>query len=684
MTTTRAYAVLNIKSVDEETRTISGIASTPSTDRQEDIVEPMGAKFHVPMPLLWQHDTSQPVGSVTYAEKTADGIPFEAEIAQVDGPPQLKNRLDEAWQSLKAGLVRGVSIGFRAMAAEPIKGTDGIRFTKWEWLELSLVTIPANAEATITSIKTADETQRAAPRVRARLPVTHAGVAANRPEGNRMTIKEQLAQFEASRAAKEAARAAIMQKAADEGRTLEDTEAEEHDTLANEIESIDKHIVRLRAWDKSNRAALTPASNDGNNNDGDDTQRKGVNVRDGAIITVKRNLPKGRMFTRVVMAMMAGKGNQGDAIAYAKQWADTPEVAQVVGMPSSLYQKAAVAPGTTTDATWAGPLVAYTQMASEFIELLRPATVVGRIPGLRQVPFLVKIPAQTLGSTVGWVGEAKPKPVSKLGFATLTMAETKVAGIVVITDELARFSTPSAEALVQSDLTAAIAQFIDTQFLDPTIAAVAGIHPGSITNGVVPIPASGTSSTALRQDVCKLYQQFAAANMGTAGAVWIMPNTALVALAMMITPLGGPAFPGTQDQANPTLFGLPVIASQVVPDTTSPVGDMIVLCRAPDILIADDGGVTIDVSREASLQMADNPMDPTDATTVLVSLYQNNLVGIRAERYINWQRRRDAAVQYIAGAAYVPTDPLNVTTPPANGAATQASSKSSGSTGSNT
>jgi HK97 family phage major capsid protein/HK97 family phage prohead protease len=665
MTTTRAYAVLDVKTVDEQTRTIKGIASTPATDRMEDVVEPLGAKFKIPMPLLWQHDTMSPVGTVTYAEKSADGIPFEAEIAQVDGPPQLKARLDEAWASLKAGLVRGVSIGFRALEREPIKGTDGIRFKSWEWLELSLVTIPANAEATVTSIKTFDTEQRAALRGRASLPVTHAGATATKPEGKRMNLKEQIAQFEATRAAKDAARAAIMAKAADEGRTLDETEGEEHDALSTEIESIDKHLARLRAQDKQNRAAALPINAPAKDESGSGS---GVEVREGAsIIMLKRKLPAGRLFTRVCMAMMAGKGNQADAVQYAKQWADTPEVAGVVALPASLYQKAAVAPGTTVDPTWAGPLVNYQIMASEFVELLRPATVVGRIPGLRNVPFNVKIPAQTLGSTVGWVGEGKPKPVSKMAFSLLQMGETKVAGIVVITDELARFSAPSAEALVQSDLIAAIAQFIDMQFLDPAVAPLAGVHPGSITNGIAGIPASGTSDLALRRDVLTLFQSFAKANLGVAGAVWIMPETALIALAMMVNVAGQPMYPSL-NTPNPTLFGLPVIASQVVPGTTSPVGDMIVLCRASDILIADDGGVTIDVSREASLQMDTAPDDPTTAATVLVSLYQNNLVGIRAERYINWQRRRDQAVAWISGAAYVPDYPtVNtiVETPPA-------------------
>src|SRR5688572_936963 len=48
----RAWSTLTVKSVDSERREIEGIASTPSVDRVGDIVEPMGAKFTLPMPLL--------------------------------------------------------------------------------------------------------------------------------------------------------------------------------------------------------------------------------------------------------------------------------------------------------------------------------------------------------------------------------------------------------------------------------------------------------------------------------------------------------------------------------------------------------------------------------------------------------------------------------------------------------
>lgn len=50
-----------------------------------------------------------------------------------------------------------VSIGFQPIkdAVEAIKG-GGYRFKEWEWLELSLVTIPANSEAAISTIKAID------------------------------------------------------------------------------------------------------------------------------------------------------------------------------------------------------------------------------------------------------------------------------------------------------------------------------------------------------------------------------------------------------------------------------------------------------------------------------------------------------------------------------------------------
>jgi HK97 family phage prohead protease len=161
----RAYSVLNVKKVADEADEwiVEGVASTPRTDRSGDIVEPMGAKFKLPMPLLWQHDSTQPIGRVEFASPTPKGIPFRAHIPKVVEAGRLKDRIDEAVQSIKYRLVACVSIGFQAFADSVERIETGLRFKTWEWLELSLVTIPANADATITGVKSIDtELRRAA------------------------------------------------------------------------------------------------------------------------------------------------------------------------------------------------------------------------------------------------------------------------------------------------------------------------------------------------------------------------------------------------------------------------------------------------------------------------------------------------------------------------------------------
>src|SRR5688572_21976485 len=124
----RAYSVLDLKQVDEEKREFEGWATTPETDRMGDIVEPAGVEFKLPLPLLWQHNSREPIGHVVSAKVSKDGIFVRAKIANIAEAGKLKDRLDEAWQSIKSGLVRGLSIGFRSLEDANIKDTFGIRF----------------------------------------------------------------------------------------------------------------------------------------------------------------------------------------------------------------------------------------------------------------------------------------------------------------------------------------------------------------------------------------------------------------------------------------------------------------------------------------------------------------------------------------------------------------------------
>lgn len=616
----RAYSLLVVKAFDSERRTFAGIATTPELDRQGHRVDPAGVAFRNPLPLLLFHDQKRPIGTASFAPATAEGIAFEASLADVSEPGPLKDRIDEAWQSIKAGLMRGVSIGFRILE-------DGIKFArdgsaeilKSEVVELSLVTIPANVGASILTVKSFAAAPGRYPPGASGLPIVRVKVT---PPMSK-SIVEQIKGYENTRAAKAARMIEIMDTAGDKGETLEAAAAEEYDGLKLEVKALEDHITRAREIEKMQIAQATPISNV-------TTPIAAANLR-GGVITVKSLLPPGTSFVRLCQAKIMGKGSHADAIAYAERWMDsTPEVV--------LELKAAVAAGTTTDATWAGPLAPITPLTREFLELLRPATILGKVPGFKKVPFNVSVASQTGGGSYSWVGQGAPKPVGKLQFGTVTLGITKCAGIIVITLELARNSSPAAEDVIRQDMIAGIAAFLDSEFIDPTKAAVAGVSPGSVTNGVTPITTAGTSPANARTDIQALANAMTIAGISTAGAVVILSETNALALSNALNPLGQPLFPSMAPGGG-TILGYQAIPSQAA-------GTTVALVQPGAVLYADDGGVTIDVSQEASLQMDSAPMAVPDATVVMTSLWQNNLVGLRAERFINWKKARTAAAQY--------------------------------------
>lgn len=644
----RAWAVLEIKEIGENPdgeMTISGMASTPTTDRMDDVVDPMGAKFALPMPLLWQHNADMPIGLVTLAKPNKTGIPFSATVARAG----VTAFIDNARALLKAGLVRGVSIGFRALESEPIKNTYGLLFKQWEWLELSAVTIPANAEATITTIKSIDLATAPAASGDKAQPVSV--VLPKRPgvtgssKGNKVkTIKEQIEAFDAKRAALVARNEELMQKSGEDGRTLDGAEADEYDGIAAELKTIDAHLTRLRDHEKATIAkaqVIEPAA------DGTVTRRESQ----PHVTWGESRLPKGVAFARYAQCVGASKGNLMVAEQLArKHFRDMPYLGDVFKIATTgnlgeamMHAKAAVAAGTTSDATWAAPLVQQTEAAAEFVEFLRPMTLLGRIPGIRRVPFNIKFPRQTAGTNGTFVGEGLPKPLGKLDFELLTLTWAKAATIVVMTDELMRFSNPSAEMLVRDDLAAGISQYLDKRFIDPVYAGVANVSPASITNGVTPIASLGVT-VALIEDTAKLALEALATGNFTGQYVWIMSPAVAISLSLKrAATVEMRAFPDITAQGG-TFLGYPVVTSNNVALSGSPTESFVVLVEASQIMLADDGGVTIDMSNEASLVMDGAPSNPATST---VSLWQSNLVGLRAERYINWRMRHTGAVQVI-------------------------------------
>jgi HK97 family phage major capsid protein/HK97 family phage prohead protease len=628
-----------------------------------DVVVPEGASFKLPLPLLWQHRHDQPIGHVTHATVTKSGIKVKAQIAKDVLP-----RIEEAWALIKSGLVRGLSIGFRPTEdPEPIKGTFGMKFHAWEWLELSAVTIPANADASIASIKSVDAEhlpasgeasdytlykngEKVAEFSNVRITPSgvsdtpRAAVKASPPKRHmKKTTAEQITEFETKRSAIEAQMSALMEKAADEGRTLDATEAEEYDGHGTEIESIDSHLKRLYALQKAQAVAAKPAAGSNQNATGA--------VRETPVITLSEQTPPGIAMARVAIAQASSFIRRNvSALDVAKAyWPSDSRVHQV------LQQKESIVAGTSVHATNAGPLVDQTNVTGEFIEFLRPRTILGQfgqgsVPSLRRVPFNIRYVEQTSGGNGYWVGEGAGKPLTGYDFSASTLLYTKVAAIAVITQELARFSSPSAEMLVRDSLADSLRERLDKDFVDPGVAAVTNVSPASITNGLTPLSSAGTSADNIRTDVQNLLEEFIVDNLDPTSAVFIMPQTLALAASLMVNDFGTPEFPGLTMRGG-FLAGIPVVTSQYCNDASGGAGNLVILLNANDVFLADDGAVTVDVSDQVSLQMSNTPTinsttNPPVAAS-LVSMWQTNSIAIRAERFINWKKRRASAVAYM-------------------------------------
>ncbi len=461
------------------------------------------------------------------------------------------------------------------------------------------------------------------------------------------TIAEQLAAYEAKRAANVASMKSIMDKSADEGATLDADQQEEFDGLNEDNQAIDKHLDRLRVMEKVNQQTLKEV-NGANGHQASQSRQSGPVVK-----VLGSPAPKGSAFVRLLSAKFMAReyGGHPAEIALSRGWGD--EIANVLRMPRDIIEKAAVSGGSTTDQSWAGALVTYQNLQNEFIDLLRPKTIIGRIPGIRQVPFNIKVPRETGETTAYWVGQGSPKPVSKGALDTVTLDFNKVAGLTFLTKELLRFSAPSAETMMINSLTKAIIKLTDNDFLDPSKSANAGVNPASITNGATSITASGLTADAFRADFADLLAAYTASNYTLDDLVIVMSQTQALRLALMRNDFGGREFPDLNKDGG-FIEGVPVVTSEnVAANGGSPAdGRIIVALAANSILMADDGGVEVNVSTEASIQTDDAPDSPQTASTSFVSMFQTNQVAILCERFITWTKARSGAAVYITGGNY--------------------------------
>lgn len=465
-----------------------------------------------------------------------------------------------------------------------------------------------------------------------------------------MNYAEHIAALEATKKEKAERMKEIHQKAVDESRTMDTAEAEEFETLESEIKIIDADLARtrkLKALEDAEKATATPV-------DDSDKRSSKVSVKAPNTLQVKntQKLDPGIAFARRArvkalahLGLVNGKREELD-VAKAV-YPDDSDLIQGI-------EKAAVAAANalTGNGSWAGNLINEGGIAfADFVEYLRPRTLLGQVSDrLRRLPFDTPVLVQGSGASAKWVAEGNLKPLTSWTYTRTKMAPLKVAAIAAATKETLMRASVAADTLLRDELARAVGAAIDTKFISGD-SAVTDESPAGILQGLSPIAVSGGTTVAdIRCDIAAFLTEFAENNLSLSGAFWVMPERIAIALSLIVNEVGAPAFPGITPNGG-TLAGLPVFVTGYA--TTDSTGSTVALIKGDEIFLADEGGIQVSMSDQATLVMDDAPTGNSTTPTgvdasgqAVVSLWQANSVGFLVERFVNFARRRAEAVAW--------------------------------------
>ncbi|MCB2225711.1 MAG: HK97 family phage prohead protease [Desulfarculaceae bacterium] len=144
-----------VSRADEDKRTFWAVASSPTVDRQGDLVEPTGWDFanFLKNPVIpWAHDYASPPVARALAVKVENGrLLFKAQFPTAEEYAFA----DTIYRLYKGGYLRAFSVGFAPLESEVAthrlngRALTGTRYLRQELYEISCVTLPANPEALV-------------------------------------------------------------------------------------------------------------------------------------------------------------------------------------------------------------------------------------------------------------------------------------------------------------------------------------------------------------------------------------------------------------------------------------------------------------------------------------------------------------------------------------------------------
>jgi hypothetical protein len=341
-------------------------------------------------------------------------------------------------------------------------------------------------------------------------------------------------------------------------------------------------------------------------------------------------------FAAIGYFLMKGGAGLQDALEHAEQ-SNNPRAVQVL--------KAAVNAGTLMSPGWAGSASGVAEAQSAFLATLRGVSIFDtllpdmvRVPN---VPTMIRVNTQAIVGVT--TGEARARPITRLQFVTADWPLFNSQAIVVLSDSVMEMFEQEAIDLVERELRAGVVAATDAQFL------------AQLASGITPIASTGSTAGNLLADLITALDRL---QPTVDSRVYVIaPSRVVRRWALRADTAGAPIFPNLAVGGG-TVQGIRVLVSDNLPaGVASPAFPSVLVVDAARVAAASDG-IGLDRATHASVQMDDAPTmagagtggSPNAPTaTNVVSLWQANLVGLRAQRWWRARRLADTAVAVISG-----------------------------------
>lgn len=319
--------------------------------------------------------------------------------------------------------------------------------------------------------------------------------------------------------------------------------------------------------------------------------------------------------------------------------------------------RAATAPATMSDSTWAGALVR--EEVAGFFQAPNANSVYGALVAMMVPPPPVFDEAGRIrytqagetGDLAGdFVDEAEPIPVKQGHVTSTILSPHKLAVISTLTREIAKQSQPPAEETIGKMLRDDTTEVLDARLLDAVAAT--DKRPAGLLYGVTQQPAaSGTDPVAnVTADLHTLLDPLLA-EKATRPVLLMNPARAL---GLRLTVNANGVFVFATDIGNDELGGVEVVVSHSVPSGTVIALDLDTFVTAsgglPELLVSEAATLHMEGAIPAPI-VGGTPAAPVPAVPTR-SLFQTATLGLRLIVMLDWAMRRPGLVTAITGVQW--------------------------------